>query len=195
MAFKISQGIVNSRCSLPKPVLNDGWAQETWNSHWFLVQLKPNGFERAKKNLSQQSFETFMPMQDISLRRRGRLSAATRPLFPGYLFVQIPPSMPDWRAVNSTYGVSRLVTLGNGRTTEVPTDLMFALRTRCDIEGRLQAPENLTAGKQVRIIDGPFSQHIAEIEAVVPGDRVVLLMQLMGQIVRAKVKAGALEVL
>jgi transcriptional antiterminator RfaH len=165
------------------------------NAHWFLAQLKPNGFERAKINLARQDFGSFMPVQEISQRRRGRLSTAIHPLFPGYLFVQIPPSRRDWRAINNTYGISRLVALQNGHPTEVPSDLMLALRARTDFNGRLQAPDNLVAGKQVRIIDGPFAQHIAEIEAVVPGDRVVLLMQLMGRLVRAKVKPEALEVL
>ena len=82
-----------------------------------------------------------------------------------------------------------------GHPTEVPSDLMLALRARTDIDGRLQVPDDLVAGAKVRIIDGPFAQHIAEIQAAVPGERVVLLMQLMGRLVRAKVKPDALEVL
>ena len=165
------------------------------NAHWFLAQLKPNGFERAKVNLARQDFESFMPVQEISQRRRGRLSTVIRPLFPGYLFVQIPPSRRDWRAINNTYGLSRLVALQSGYPTEVPPDLMSSLRARTDIDGRLQVPDNLVAGAKVRIIDGPFAQHIAEIEAAVSGERIVLLMQLMGRLVRAKVKPDALEVL
>jgi len=172
-----------------------GPEKESRDTDWFLVQLKPNGFERAKLNLARQDYETFMPVQEISQRCRGRLSLAIRPLFPGYLFVQIPPFRRDWRAINNTYGIARLVALQGGRPTEVPSDLMLALRARTDPKGHLQAPDNLVAGEQVRIIGGPFAQHVAEIETVVPGDRVVLLMQLMGRLVRTKVAPGALEVL
>ncbi len=195
MPCGISQRNVNSRCTQSIPTFKEGLDQVAENSHWFIVQLKPNGFERAKKNFARQHFKTFMPMQEISISRRGRLTETIRPLFPGYLFVQISPTMPDWRAVNNTYGVSRLVSLGGGRPTEVRSDLMNALRMSCDIECRLRASENLSVGKKVRIVVGPFSQHIAEIEAVAPGERVILLMQLMGRLVRTEVEPGALEIL
>ena len=179
----------------PQMGADGGAGQEPQDAYWFLAQLRPAGFERARVNRARQDFKAFMPTQEVSQRRRGRLSSTTRPLFPGYLFVHIPPSRRDWRAINSTYGINRLVALQYGHPTEVPSDLMSALRARTDPKGHLQAPDNLVAGKQVRIIDGPFAQHIAEIETVVPGDRVVLLMQLMGRLVRAKVEPGALEVL
>ena len=52
--------------------------------HWFLAQLKPGGFKLATRNLARQGFETFMPFQDITRRRAGRLQADTRPIFPGF---------------------------------------------------------------------------------------------------------------
>ena len=33
------------------------------NAHWYVAQIKPNGFDRAVANLAQQGFESFMPMQ------------------------------------------------------------------------------------------------------------------------------------
>jgi transcriptional antiterminator RfaH len=35
------------------------------------------------------------------------------PLFPGYLFVAFDIGKDGWRKVNSTYGITRIVTLGN----------------------------------------------------------------------------------
>jgi len=186
---------MSGRRSAPQMGATNDEVQDPPDTHWFLAQLKPAGFERAKTNLARQGFKFFMPMQEYSHRRRGRWSSATRPLFPGYLFVHIPPSRRDWRAINSTYGINRLVALENAHPTEVPSILMSALRARTDPEGHLQAPDDLVAGKRVRIVDGPFANHIAEIESVVPGDRVVLLMQLIGGLVRAKVEPGALEVI
>lgn len=194
MGFEGSHADVTGRHAEPRSISSRP-AQEPQDTDWYLAQLKPSGFERAKINLARQGYETFMPVQEISRRRCGRLSLVIRPLFPGYLFVQIPPSKRDWRAINSTFGIARLVALQNGRPTEVPSDLISALRARTDPKGHLRAPDNLVVGEQVRVIDGPFAQHVAEIEAVVPGDRVVLLMQLMGRLVRTKIAPGALEVL
>lgn len=125
--------------------------RKTQKAHWYLAQLKPGGLERAKISLARQEFESFMSAQEVSQRRSGRLSSAMRPLFPGYLFVRIPPSRQDWRAINNTYSISRIVALQNGHPTEFPSDLMLALRARTDFKGRLQAPDDLVAGKRVRI--------------------------------------------
>ena len=165
------------------------------NAHWYLAQLKPGGFERATLNLKRQHYETFMPLRKVSERRRGLFRASIRPLFPGYLFVQIAPDRRDWRAINSTYGVARLVALEAGKPTEVPHNLMEALRAHSDTQGRMQPLEKFVPGGKVRIIDGPFAKQLAEIEAIAGHDRICLLMQMMGQTVRAQVGPQDLEAL
>lgn len=161
--------------------------------YWYLAQLKPGGFDRAKTNLRRQNFQTFMPVRATSLRRNGKIVPAQKPLFPGYLFTQVLPDRQNWRAINSTYGVARLVSLGQGKPTPVPADFMTDLFCRTDAEGLLGAPEDLKPGDRVRIISGPFSQQIAEIEAAESKDRVILLMALMGRAVRTQVSAHQLE--
>ena len=64
------------------------------NDHWYLVQLKPGGFERARVNLARQGFASFMPMQEVTRKKLNRFTHETRPLFPGYLFVRVSPDKP-----------------------------------------------------------------------------------------------------
>lgn len=160
---------------------------------WYLVQLKPSGLERAKLNLKRQNFPTFMPDRSTSTRKRGKIVPSSKPLFPGYLFAQVKPEQQNWRAINSTYGVARLVSLRQGKPTTVPADFIAELHRRTDNNGMLCAPENLKPGDKTRIIAGPFAQQIAEIEAIDGKDRVVLLMQIMGRAVRTQVSASQLE--
>ena len=160
---------------------------------WYLAQLKPGGFDRAKTNLRRQNFQTFMPVRATSLRRNGRIVPAQKPLFPGYLFAQVLPDQQNWRAINSTYGVARLVSLGQGHPTRVPAGFMIDLHHRTDADGHFGAPEDLKPGDRVRIISGPFSRQIAEIEEADSKDRVILLMELMGRAVRTQVSAHHLE--
>jgi transcriptional antiterminator RfaH len=164
------------------------------SENWYLAQLKPNGFDRAVLNLNRQAYRTFMPMRDLSTQQNGRVKTQRKPLFPGYVFTQILPEKSDWRAINNTYGVARLVALSGGRPSLVPRDLMQCLFDRTDGDGTLLAPKELRAGDTVRIVSGPFAEQIAMIEDVKPNDRVVLLMGLMGRSVRTQISPSQLDI-
>lgn len=163
--------------------------------HWFLAQLKPGGFPLATRNLERQGFDTFMPFQGVTRRRAGRLEHATRPIFPGYLFVRILPHVAGWRAINSTYGVAKLVALEGDRPTEVPGGIIAGLRARIAEDGAFLPARDLAVGDVVRLVAGPFANAIARIDAVPERDRIFVLMEMMGRQVRAVVSPRALELL
>lgn len=158
-------------------------------SEWYLAQLKPNGQATAERNLHRQGFETFIPMQAISRRRGTKFINTFAPLFPGYLFVALNAAANPWRRVNGTYGVSRLVSFGNV-PRPLPRDLIEDLRSRCRGSDMLEPSRTLTPGDEVEIILGPFSQFIARIEALSPGDRVWALIDMMGQETRVDLSAA-----
>ena len=79
---------------------------------WFLAQLKPNSIQIAERNLHRQGFTTFTPMLEETRQRRGKFVRAATTMFPGYTFVAKDETARWWRAINSTYGVSRLVSFG-----------------------------------------------------------------------------------
>ena len=89
---------------------------------WFLAQLKPNCANIADKNLKRQGFKTFLPTEEETRERNGKFVTAIRPLFPGYIFVAFDEARGLWRTVNSTYGITRLVSFGK-EPTAVPLDL------------------------------------------------------------------------
>ena len=151
---------------------------------WYLAQLKPNGQAAAERNLLRQGFETFMPRQAISRRRGTKFIDTLTSLFPGYLFVALNAASHPWRRVNGTYGVSRIVSFGD-TPRPLPRDLVEDLRRRCRGSDVLEPSRTLTPGDEVEILSGPFSQFIARIEALSPGDRVWALIDMMGQETRA----------
>ncbi|MDU8946166.1 transcription termination/antitermination protein NusG [Ovoidimarina sediminis] len=163
--------------------------------HWFLAQLKPGGFKLATRNLARQGFETFMPFQDITRRRAGRLHADTRPIFPGYLFVRILPDASGWRSINSTYGVAKLVALEGDRPTEVPRGIISDLRARIGTDGAFLPAREFAVGDGVRVVAGPFANAIARIDALPEKDRIFVLLEMMGRQVRAMVQPRNLELL
>lgn len=155
---------------------------------WFLAQLKPNCAKIADKNLKRQGFQTFLPMEEETRQRSGKFVTTMRPLFPGYIFVAFDVTRGFWRSVNSTYGITRLVSLGK-EPTAVPQDLVSQLMLRCNAKGKLQPPKLLRAGDQVTLTKGPFANFVAEVEKIAPDQRVWLLMEIMGN--RTRVAVGA----
>lgn len=159
---------------------------------WFLAQMKPNRGHIAERNLKRQGFRTFMPLEEGTVRRGGRFVTASMPLFPGYVFVAVDVGA-QWRSINSTYGITRLVSFGQ-EPAPVPLALISQLMLRCDAAGKLLPPRLLKPGDQVRITSGPFAEFVAEVEAIAPDRRVFVLMELMGGQTRVAVKPDQLRI-
>ena len=161
---------------------------------WYLVQCKPNAAQIAVRNLENQSFVTFLPLQEITKRKGKIFQRQISPLFPGYLFVQIAPNLAPWRQINSTRGVNRLVRLG-AEPSVVPNEIVETLMTRCDTQSILRqtSETQLHAGNQAQVTRGPFSGFIATISDIEPNNRINILIEIMGQTTKVAIDAGALQ--
>jgi len=156
---------------------------------WFLVQFKPNSHNVADRNLKRQGFTTFLPLQVATRRQNDRFVSETRPLFPGYMFILLDPKTAPWRKINSTYGVSRIVSFRD-IPSPVPNDLVSALLLRCGPDGRVQIQTSVVAGDKVTVIDGPFAEFVGTIETIDAEKRLWLLLDFMGQSTRIQVSAN-----
>lgn len=159
---------------------------------WFLAQLKPNCANIANENLKRQGFQTFLPMKEEACERNGKFVTAVRPLFPGYIFVAFAVTSGSWRTVNSTYGITRLVSFGK-EPTAVSPDLVSQLMLRSDAKGKLLPPKLLKPGDQAILTKGPFANFVAEIETIAPDRRIWVLMEVMGGQTRVAVEADQLR--
>lgn len=148
---------------------------------WHLAQLRPNSHALAERNLLRQGFETFLPQLNTTVRRSGRFVTELRPLFPGYIFVAFDPSGAPWRKINSTLGVSKLVSFGPEQPKPVPLALIQALQARCDQNGQLMAPNQFEVGENVEVKAGPFTNFVATVESITPDKRVWVLLDLLGR--------------
>jgi transcriptional antiterminator RfaH len=150
------------------------------SKEWFILQFKSNAHRQANKNLQQQGFETFLPLNNITSRKASRFTNVTQPLFPGYMFVKFDVTNPRWNKINSTYGVLRLITF-NSILKSIPTEVIESLIKRCNMSGKLLPVKKLKKGDQVKLIEGPFANFIATIESYQSDERVWILMDLMGR--------------
>ena len=158
---------------------------------WFLLQFKPNSHRLAERNLNRQGFETFLPLLEVTKYKYNRHLSDLRPLFPGYMFVAFDPETGPWRQINSTIGVSKLVSFGD-QPSPIPFDLISGLMARCSSVGKLLPPNQLDKGDAVQLLTGPFTNYIAKVETIDAEQRVWVLMELMGRVMRISVDPNQL---
>ena len=154
---------------------------------WFLLQYKPNSHRVALRNLHRQGFETFLPTQDVTQRKSTKFVQQLKPLFPGYMFVAFERESAPWRQINSTIGVSRLVSF-DGQPRELPLDLVSGLMLRCDASGKILPPTQLSTGDKVEVLNGPFANFIATVENIDARHRVWVLIDFIRQGARLQVQ-------
>jgi len=159
---------------------------------WYLAQFKPNCHHLAKRNLDQQGYRTFLPLQEETRRWRGRFMTERRPFFPGYIFVSFDLQESSWRAVRSTQGITRLVCFGT-EPTQVPTQVVSQLMLRCYHDGHLLPPLILKPGESVSLIKGPFEGFFATITRSAPDRRIWVLLELMGRHMRVSTNPSHLR--
>ena len=160
---------------------------------WYVAHLKSNGFNKAQLNLVRQGFECFMPMRNVTIKHSRKISHCLRPVFPGYIFIKSKLDNSDWRKINSTLGVSRLISFHEGCPAQLPDALIAGIKARCDDQYMLKPIHDWKTGENARLIAGPFADFIGQVEESVSGDRVKLLFKFMEQYKSVEVSSVALE--
>ena len=150
------------------------------SKEWFILQFKSNSHHLATKNLNRQGFETFLPLHETTSRRLSRFINTSKPLFPGYMFIRFDKEESEWHKINSTYGVSRIITF-NSILKSIPTIFVDHLMKRYDLSGKLLPIQKLKKGDQVTVLKGPFANFIATVEKYEADQRIWILMDLMGR--------------
>ncbi len=157
--------------------------------NWYLVHTKPAGEAVAQINLVRQGYEVYLPQLIDEVRSRGRLREKITALFPRYLFIRIFEGQQSLGPVRSSLGVSNVVRFGRDYAI-VPDRIVRDLRTR-EEPGRglhrLSRPAPLISGTRVRVTQGPFDGLDGIFQRDAGADRVVVLLQLLGQTASVRV--------
>jgi transcription antitermination factor NusG len=126
---------------------------------WYAIHTRSRHEDRVCLGLAQKAFHVFLPKMEVWSRRKDRKKRIQIPMFPGYLFVEVP-ALDNRIKVDllKTFGVVRI--LGKPRSSEpipVPDARIDAIQrivqSKVDVQ-QLQYPK---VGEPARIVDGPFS--------------------------------------
>jgi len=157
---------------------------------WYVVQTQVNCEAKAAENLRRQGYEAYMPRYLKRRRHARKVDFAAKPLFPRYMFVAIDMATQRWRSIQSTFGVSRLVTHGD-EPAVLPEAVVGALKAREDDRGfiKLDARPAFAPGDKVRVLAGAFMDNAGLFNGMADHDRVSILLEMLGRQVRVVLDA------
>ena len=161
------------------------------HSSWGVVKSRAGQEWRAKENLERQGFKVLLPHRIIKVRQSRKFCERPRPIFPGYLFVDLGDTGP--RKISSTFGVSYLLTNSSSSPQLVPTQVMEEFIRHCDYLGLYSPEMNLRVGDRVNILSGPLVHSIAYVESLPDDERISAFIEMMGQKIRAIVPLSDIE--
>lgn len=153
---------------------------------WLVVNTQPNRERIAVEHLERQSYAVYCPFISRSVRHARKTQDVRRPLFPGYVFVALDPTVGRWRPIQSTVGVRSVVQFGEAPSF-VDASFIACLKAREEAGVIARPASPYRVGQTVEIKRGSLEGLVSTIIEVGEQDRIILLLNLLGQQVRFRV--------
>ena len=158
---------------------------------WAAAATHPHREALASENLARQGFKSYCPVIIRRVRHARRAYDTAKPLFPGYLFIELKNWRTQLRPLLSTLGI-RTVVMSGGRPATLPAGFVENLKAR-EIDGKIARPDRaFQVGQTVMIHNGPFDGLIGQIVELRENDRVLLLLDVLKRATRVSVDAKQL---
>ena len=121
--------------------------------------------QRAEvKGFTDKIFQLFIRTQQKVVISEGKKRKVNERLFPGYVYVNMLMDEDSWKLVRATQGVTGFV--GTGATpTPLPENEVAALM-KYVVSDTPKFEMKFAEGDSVKIVEGPFSDHIGRISEV-----------------------------
>lgn len=172
--FINEEGINETTSEAPVPVVDDGIKRR-----WYAIHAHSGQEGTVKKNILQMAKQdgiddlvsnVLVPMEEVAEIKSGQKKVSKRKFFPGYVLVQLPEH-PErnaklWHLIKETPGVTGFI---GSRTAPVPLEDKEVDAILEEIRGERERPKpkvKFEDGERVKIIDGPFSNFLGNIDEI-----------------------------
>jgi len=161
---------------------------------WYAVYTRSNFEKTLAADLTAKGIEAYLPAVREVHRWKDRRKEVDVPIFPGYVFVRIPDSVPVRLQVVRCMGAVRI--LGNGPEIEpVPEIEIESVRRLLLSKAPFFSHPFLREGAWVRVKHGPLEGVEGLLVRVKSSSRLVLSVQMLSQSVATEIDSGDVEVL
>ena len=155
---------------------------------WFVAHTKPRQEKKLVDYCERQGYAVTLPCYRSTHKYRGKTVTFRKPLFPGYVFLQLEPLTAS--TVRQNDHVASLLDVYDQTTfAQQLGEILLALES--DLEVRL-APQ-INAGTRVRICSGPLQGVEGLVESRSGLTTVILRLDFISQAAAVKMDASLLE--
>lgn len=155
---------------------------------WYVAHTRPRCEKKLVEYCTREGFATTLPLYRSVKKYRGKRVVFLKPLFPGYVFLQLEPYQRQ-KVYQSDYVANLLDVPDQQEFDRQLRDILFALEQ--EVEVRL-AP-TIGPGMRVRIKSGPLQGLEGWVEHRQGMVEVLLRLDFIGQAAAVRMDATDLE--
>jgi transcription antitermination factor NusG len=155
---------------------------------WFVAHTRPRCEKKLKQYCEREGIAVTLPCYKSVRKYRGKTLTFHKPLFPGYVFLQLLPPQKQ-RALQSDYVANLLVVADQALFVRQLDEILLALET--DLEIYL-APQ-IGQGCRVKVKSGPLRGMEGWVEQRHGPTTVLLRLDFIGQAAAVRLQAEDLE--
>lgn len=126
-------------------------------NNWYAVYVRSRHEFVTLGELSKKGIETFLPVAKKASQWKDRKKWIEFPLFPGYLFIHVPPCPEVFLNILKTRGAIAILSTEPGRPTPVPAEEMNSLKILVESGKDIDIYPHLKEGTRVRVKRGPLA--------------------------------------
>jgi len=137
-------------------LLSVGTSLRSGELSWFALSVRSRHEFVVHDALRQKGVEAFLPVVKSVRQWKDRKTSVDFPLFPGYLFVSIPPHPDEFLKVVKIRGSVTFISLVPGYPTPIPSGEIESLKIVLDSGSAFDVYPQFKEGARVRIKKGPL---------------------------------------
>jgi transcription antitermination factor NusG len=157
---------------------------------WYVAHVRPRREKKLVEYCTRQGLATTLPCYQSAHKYRGKTVVFDKPLFPGYVFLQLLPGQKD--AVRQNDHVANLLDVFDQETFRRQlSDILLALK----LELGVRLAPAIGKGMRIRIKAGPLQGIEGWVEERYGMSTVLLRLDFIGQAAAVKLDADLLELI
>lgn len=162
------------------------------NECWLVASTKPNKENLAYFNLIKQGFKVFFPRIYKINFYFNKKNKILRPLFPGYIFVNIECNK-NWTKIDSTFGIKRVLKFGE-KPCFLSKEILERIKKNCNSKDVFKRQINdLKRGDKIKINKGRMGFIDAIFKEFIDKKRSLILVDFLSRKVSTIVDNNSLE--
>lgn len=158
------------------------------DSAWYVAHTRPRCEKKLVAWCQREQFETTLPCYRTAHKYRGKVARFEKPLFPGYVFLQLQRG-EDRRVAQNDYVARVLAVYDQEKFIRQLTDILHALESASHIH---VVPE-IGEGSRVRVKHGPLRGLEGWVEKRYGLSTVLFRLDFIGQAAAVTMEAWELE--